>query len=286
MDTKAIENVAPYLSRIADALDRLTPPPAEQANLVAHEGYIWEAKTKVFHAINSIQRLPLDSLKGIQQQRDTLMANTRAFAEGRRANNALLWGARGTGKSSILKAVHGTLIEDGYNIGLVEIQREDLADLPLVMKILSDIERPFILFCDDLAFEQDDISYKSLKAVLEGGLSGRPRNLVFYATSNRRHLMPRQMMENERSSAINRSETTEEKISLSDRFGLWIGFHSVDQETYLDMIDWYVTHYNLPIDKEEAQKQALSWAVGRGNRSGRSAFQFILDLALRLKIDI
>lgn len=286
MDTKAMENIAPYLSRIADALDRLRPPLAEQADLFAHEGYIWEAKTKVFHAINSIERLPLDSLKGIQQQRDTLMANTRAFAEGRRANNALLWGARGTGKSSILKAVHGKLIEDGYNIGLVEIQREDLADLPLVMKILSDIERPFILFCDDLAFEQDDISYKSLKAVLEGGLSGRPRNLVFYATSNRRHLMPRQMMENERSSAINRSETTEEKISLSDRFGLWIGFHSVDQETYLDMIDWYVTHYNLPIDKEEAQKQALSWAVGRGNRSGRSAFQFILDLALRLKIDI
>lgn len=286
MDTKAMENIAPYLSRIADALDRLRPPPAEQVDLFAHEGYIWEAKTKVFHAINSIQRLPLDSLKGIQQQRDTLMANTRAFAEGRRANNALLWGARGTGKSSILKAVHGKLIEDGYNIGLVEIQREDLADLPLVMKILSDIERPFILFCDDLAFEQDDISYKSLKAVLEGGLSGRPRNLVFYATSNRRHLMPRQMMENERSSAINRSETTEEKISLSDRFGLWIGFHSVDQETYLDMIDWYVTHYNLPIDKEEAQKQALSWAVGRGNRSGRSAFQFILDLALRLEIDI
>ena len=286
MDPEAMENIAPYLSRIADALDRLRPPPAEQVDLFAHEGYIWEAKTKVFHAINSIQRLPLDSLKGIQQQRDTLMANTRAFAEGRRANNALLWGARGTGKSSILKAVHGKLIEDGYNIGLVEIQREDLADLPLVMKILSDIERPFILFCDDLAFEQDDISYKSLKAVLEGGLSGRPRNLVFYATSNRRHLMPRQMMENERSSAINRSETTEEKISLSDRFGLWIGFHSVDQETYLDMIDWYVTHYNLPIDKEEAQKQALSWAVGRGNRSGRSAFQFILDLALRLKIDI
>jgi len=214
------------------------------------------------------------------------MANTRAFAEGRRANNALLWGARGTGKSSILKAVHGALIEEGYNIGLVEIQREDLADLPLVMSILSAADRPFILFCDDLAFEQDDVSYKSLKAVLEGGLSGRPRNLVFYATSNRRHLMPRQMMENERSSAINPSETTEEKISLSDRFGLWIGFHSVDQETYLDMIAWYVTHYKLPIDLEDTQKQALSWAVGRGNRSGRSAFQFILDLALRLKIDI
>jgi len=286
MDTKAMENVAPYLSRIADALDRLSPPVAEQADLLLHEGYIWEAKTKVFQAIDSIQRLPLEGLKGIQQQRETLMANTRAFAEGRRANNALLWGARGTGKSSILKAVHGALIEEGYNIGLVEIQREDLADLPLVMSILSAADRPFILFCDDLAFEQDDVSYKSLKAVLEGGLSGRPRNLVFYATSNRRHLMPRQMMENERSSAINPSETTEEKISLSDRFGLWIGFHSVDQETYLDMIAWYVTHYKLPIDLEDAQKQALSWAVGRGNRSGRSAFQFILDLALRLKIDI
>ena len=286
MDTKAMENVAPYLSRIADALDRLSPPAAKQADLSVHEGYIWEAKTKVFQAIDSIQRLPLESLKGIQQQRETLMANTRAFAEGRRANNALLWGARGTGKSSILKAVHGALIEEGYNIGLVEIQREDLADLPLVMSILSAADRPFILFCDDLAFEQDDVSYKSLKAVLEGGLSGRPRNLVFYATSNRRHLMPRQMMENERSSAINPSETTEEKISLSDRFGLWIGFHSVDQETYLDMIAWYVTHYKLPIDLEDAQKQALSWAVGRGNRSGRSAFQFILDLALRLKIDI
>ena len=286
MDTKAMENVAPYLSRIADALDRLSPPAAKQADLSVHEGYIWEAKTKVFQAIDTIQRLPLESLKGIQQQRETLMANTRAFAEGRRANNALLWGARGTGKSSILKAVHGALIEEGYNIGLVEIQREDLADLPLVMSILSAADRPFILFCDDLAFEQDDVSYKSLKAVLEGGLSGRPRNLVFYATSNRRHLMPRQMMENERSSAINPSETTEEKISLSDRFGLWIGFHSVDQETYLDMISWYVTHYKLPIDLEDAQKQALSWAVGRGNRSGRSAFQFILDLALRLKIDI
>ncbi|MDC3286049.1 ATP-binding protein [Alphaproteobacteria bacterium] len=286
MDTKAMENVAPYLSRIADALDRLSPPAAKQADLSVHEGYIWEAKNKVFQAIDSIQRLPLESLKGIQQQRETLMANTRAFAEGRRANNALLWGARGTGKSSILKAIHGALIEEGYNIGLVEIQREDLADLPLVMSILSAAVRPFILFCDDLAFEQDDVSYKSLKAVLEGGLSGRPRNLVFYATSNRRHLMPRQMMENERSSAINPSETTEEKISLSDRFGLWIGFHSVDQETYLDMIAWYVTHYKLPIDLEDAQKQALSWAVGRGNRSGRSAFQFILDLALRLKIDI
>ena len=176
--------------------------------------------------------MPLDSLKGIDQQKQLLLENTEYFAKGMRANNALLWGARGTGKSSVLKAVHGHLLAKGYDIGLVEIQREDLGDLPEVMAHLSKIDRAFILFCDDLAFEQEDISYKSLKAVLEGGLSGRPRNLVFYATSNRRHLMARQMIENEQSTAINRSEAAEEKISLSDRFGLWIGFHNVDQDTY------------------------------------------------------
>ena len=286
MDNTTPENILPTLSRIADALDRLSPAKVQNADLLAHDGYIWDGKTKIFHAIETIQQLPLDSLKGIDQQRETLMANTRAFAKGHRANNALLWGARGTGKSSVLKAIHGTLTKEGYSLGLVEIQREELADLPAVMNQLSSIDRPFILFCDDLAFEKDDISYKSLKSVLEGGLSGRPRNLVFYATSNRRHLMPRQMMENERSSAINPSETTEEKISLSDRFGLWIGFHSVDQDTYLEMVDWYISHYNLPVEQDDAHRQALTWAVGRGNRSGRSAFQFILDLALRNQIDI
>jgi predicted AAA+ superfamily ATPase len=225
-------------------------------------------------------------LQGIDQQKQRLLENTEYFAKGMRANNALLWGARGTGKSSVMKAVHGHLIEAGYEIGLVEIQREDLSDLPEVMEHLASIERAFILFCDDLAFEQDDISYKSLKAVLEGGLSGRPRNLVFYATSNRRHLMPRDMIENERSTAINRSEASEEKISLSDRFGLWIGFHNVDQDTYLEMIRWYIDYYKIPVSFEIARQDSLTWAMGRGNRSGRTAFQYILNLAMQHGVKI
>ena len=186
----------------------------------------------------------------------------------------------------MLKAVHGHLLEQGHHLGLVEIQREDLNDLPDVMSLLAQTNRPFIIFCDDLAFEQNDISYKSLKAVLEGGLSGRPPNIVFYATSNRRHLMPRQMIENERGTAINPSEAAEEKISLSDRFGLWIGFHSVDQDTYLTMIKWYVSYYNIPVDFEDIRPDALAWAMGRGNRSGRTAFQYILNLAMQHQIKV
>ena len=269
------------LKRIADALDRLAPPRDAEIDLTAHQGYIWVAEKSNFHPVDDIQRLPLESLQGIDQQKQRLLENTEYFAKGMRANNALLWGARGTGKSSVMKAVHGHLIEAGYDIGLVEIQREDLSDLPEVMEHLARIERAFILFCDDLAFEQDDISYKSLKAVLEGGLSGRPRNLVFYATSNRRHLMPRDMIENERSTAINRSEASEEKISLSDRFGLWIGFHNVDQDTYLEMIRWYIDYYKIPVSFEIARQDSLTWAMGRGNRSGRTAFQYILNLAMQ-----
>ena len=246
------------LKRIADALDRLAPPRDAEIDLTAHQGYIWVAEKSNFHPVDNIQRLPLESLQGIDQQKQRLLENTEYFAKGMRANNALLWGARGTGKSSVMKAVHGHLIEAGYDIGLVEIQREDLSDLPEVMEHLASIERAFILFCDDLAFEQDDISYKSLKAVLEGGLSGRPRNLVFYATSNRRHLMPRDMIENERSTAINRSEASEEKISLSDRFGLWIGFHNVDQDTYLEMIRWYIDYYKIPVSFEIARQDSLT----------------------------
>ena len=246
------------LKRIADALDRLAPPRDAEIDLTAHQGYIWVAEKSNFHPVDDIQRLPLESLQGIDQQKQRLLENTEYFAKGMRANNALLWGARGTGKSSVMKAVHGHLIEAGYDIGLVEIQREDLSDLPEVMEHLARIERAFILFCDDLAFEQDDISYKSLKAVLEGGLSGRPRNLVFYATSNRRHLMPRDMIENERSTAINRSEASEEKISLSDRFGLWIGFHNVDQDTYLEMIRWYIDYYKIPVSFEIARQDSLT----------------------------
>ena len=274
------------LKRIADALDRLAPPRDAEIDLTAHQGYIWVAEKSNFHPVDDIQRLPLESLQGIEQQKQRLLENTEYFAKGMRANNALLWGARGTGKSSVMKAVHGHLIEAGYDIGLVEIQREDLSDLPEVMEHLARIERAFILFCDDLAFEQDDISYKSLKAVLEGGLSGRPRNLVFYATSNRRHLMPRDMIENERSTAINRSEASEEKISLSDRFGLWIGFHNVDQDTYLEMIRWYVDYYKIPVSFEIARQDSLTWAMGRGNRSGRTAFQYILNLAMQHGVKI
>jgi predicted AAA+ superfamily ATPase len=274
------------LKRIADALDRLAPPRDAEIDLTAHQGYIWVAEKSNFHPVDNIQRLPLESLQGIDQQKQRLLENTEYFAKGMRANNALLWGARGTGKSSVMKAVHGHLIEAGYDIGLVEIQREDLSDLPEVMEHLARIERAFILFCDDLAFEQDDISYKSLKAVLEGGLSGRPRNLVFYATSNRRHLMPRDMIENERSTAINRSEASEEKISLSDRFGLWIGFHNVDQDTYLEMIRWYVDYYKIPVSFEIARQDSLTWAMGRGNRSGRTAFQYILNLAMQHGVKI
>lgn len=274
------------LKRIADALDRLAPPKDAEIDLTAHQGYIWVAEKSNFHPVDNIQRLPLESLQGIDQQKQRLLENTEYFAKGMRANNALLWGARGTGKSSVMKAVHGHLIEAGYDIGLVEIQREDLSDLPEVMEHLARIERAFILFCDDLAFEQDDISYKSLKAVLEGGLSGRPRNLVFYATSNRRHLMPRDMIENERSTAINRSEASEEKISLSDRFGLWIGFHNVDQDTYLEMIRWYIDYYKIPVSFEIARQDSLTWAMGRGNRSGRTAFQYILNLAMQHGVKI
>ena len=274
------------LVRVAEALERLAPAPIEQADLNQHEGYIWDSEKQAFRPVPTIHRLPLDSLQGIDQQKTLLLDNTLNFARGLRANNALLWGARGTGKSSVLKAVHGHLREAGYDLGLVEIQREDLNDLPEVMTLLAQTDRPFIIFCDDLAFEQDDISYKSLKAVLEGGLAGRPANIVFYATSNRRHLMPRQMIENERGTAINPSEAAEEKISLSDRFGLWIGFHSVDQDTYLAMIDWYVGYYNIPVSFEEIRLEALTWAMGRGNRSGRTAFQYILNLAMQHGVNI
>ena len=274
------------LKRIADALDRLAPPRNAEIDLTAHQGYIWVAEKSNFHPVDEIQRLPLESLQGIDHQKQRLLENTEYFAKGMRANNALLWGARGTGKSSVMKAVHGHLLKAGYDIGLVEIQREDLSGLPEVMERLACIDRAFILFCDDLAFEQDDISYKSLKAVLEGGLSGRPRNLVFYATSNRRHLMPRDMIENERSTAINRSEASEEKISLSDRFGLWIGFHNVDQDTYLEMVRWYIDYYKIPVSFEIARQDSLTWAMGRGNRSGRTAFQYILNLAMQHGVKI
>jgi len=281
-----LELLAPMLTRMAEALERIAPSYQFPDNLEDAQGYIWEAQLRKLQKIEEIERLPLSCLEGIEQQKQQLLENSRAFAKGLRANNALLWGARGTGKSSLLKAVHGALLSEGLDCAIVEVQREDIQDLPYIMQVLKQSNRRFILFCDDLAFEEADSSYKSLKAVLEGGLSGRPDNIVFYATSNRRHLMPRQMIDNERGSAINPSEAIEEKISLSDRFGLWIGFHSVDQETYLIMIETYVAFYKLPVELEQVKSEALTWCIGRGHRSGRTAYQFIIHLAGKLGITL
>ena len=281
-----LELLAPMLTRMAEALERIAPSYQFPDNLEDAQGYIWEAQLRKLQKIHEIERLPLSCLEGIEQQKQQLLENSRAFAKGLRANNALLWGARGTGKSSLLKAVHGALLSEGLDCAIVEVQREDIQDLPYIMQVLKQSNRRFILFCDDLAFEEADSSYKSLKAVLEGGLSGRPDNIVFYATSNRRHLMPRQMIDNERGSAINPSEAIEEKISLSDRFGLWIGFHSVDQETYLTMIETYVAFYKLPVELEQVKSEALTWCIGRGHRSGRTAYQFIIHLAGKLGITL
>ena len=219
---------------------------------------------------------------GIDHVRDILVKNTEQFSAGLPANNALLWGARGMGTSSLVKAVHAHI----PHLALIEIHREDIPSLPRLLEIIRTSNRQCLLFCDDLSFDHDDGTYKSLKAVLEGGIEGRPENVVFYATSNRRHLMPRDMMENERSTAINPSEATEEKVSLSDRFGLWLGFHSCNQDEYLSMIDGYLDHYNIPEDKGIAHAEALTWSRTRGSRSGRVAFQYIQDLAGRKSIKL
>ena len=276
----------PLLNRIADALDRLAPAPMPEAELPVCEGYMWDAKSARCVAVSKIQRLPLSVLKGISSQSEKLYENTEAFAKGKLANNALLWGARGTGKSSLIKAVHGDLVAKGHDLRIVEIAREDIGDLPILMSYLETQKARFIVFCDDLAFDAAESSYKALKAALEGGLSGRPSNIVFYASSNRRHLMARSMIENERSSAINPSEAVEEKVSLSDRFGLWIGFHSLDQDGYLTIIEGYIDHYKLPTTIEDIRQDALQWAMERGNRSGRTAHQYIIQLAAELDVKI
>jgi predicted AAA+ superfamily ATPase len=246
------------------------------------DAFVWEAGPAKLHPVRKVARLPLDLLKGVDASRDTLMENTRRFADGLPANNALLWGARGMGKSSLVKAVHGWVNEarkGAARLVLIEIHREDISTLPLLLRKLRDDKRRFLLFCDDLSFDKDDTSYKSLKAALEGGIEGRPANVLFYATSNRRHLMPREMMDNERSTAINPHEAIEEKISLSDRFGLWLGFHNCTQDEYFAMVAGYAAHFGLAITPEELQRKALAWSAGRGGRSGRVAWQFIQDLA-------
>jgi uncharacterized protein len=267
---------AALLKRIAEALERLAPPAAEAAAPAEGDAFVWEPGDLV--AVTAVAALPLDLLKGIDAARDTLLENTRRFAAGLPANNALLWGARGMGKSSLVKAVHAAVNAE-TRLALIEIHREDIASLPALLRLLRGSDRRFLLYCDDLSFDRDDTSYKSLKAALEGGLEGRPQNVLFYATSNRRHLMPRDMMDNERSTAINPSEAVEEKVSLSDRFGLWLGFHNGTQDEYLAMVEAYAAHYGLALEGEELRRRALAWAAQRGGRSGRVAWQFIQDLA-------
>jgi predicted AAA+ superfamily ATPase len=271
------------LERIADALDRLAPPPPRATQLDAADAFIWHAQPEGLEPIDKVNRIDVSLLQGIEAQRDTLLDNTRRFSKGLPANNALLWGARGTGKSSLVKAVHAAINEEMPHIlALVEIHREDIPSLPRLLALLRNSPRRVLLFCDDLSFDAADESYKSLKAVLEGGVEGRPGNVVFYATSNRRHLMSRDMIENERSTAIHPGETTEEKVSLSDRFGLWLGFHNLDQATFFAIIEGYAKAFGLPISQGELHAQAIEWSMSRGARSGRVAWQFIQDLAGRL----
>jgi predicted AAA+ superfamily ATPase len=272
------------LTRIADALDRIAPPAATTDIPGDADAFSWQAETGRLEPVAEINRLDIEQLIGINRSRDTLLDNTRRFAEGYPANNALLWGARGMGKSSLVKAVHGTIAaETDGKLVLVEIHREDLSSLPRLLAVLRENPRRFILFCDDLSFDADDTTYKSLKAMLEGGIEGRPKNVLFYATSNRRHLMPRDMIENESSTGINPGEAVEEKVSLSDRFGLWLGFHNCDQDTFFEMLDDYVARYGLDIDRKTLRAEAIEWSMTRGARSGRVAWQYIQDLAGRQK---
>lgn len=280
MDSPKIEAL---LARIADALDRIAPPARISADLDGGDAFVWHAEGARLEVVTKVNRVALDLLKGVERQRDTLLANTRRFADGLPANNVLLWGARGTGKSSLVKAVHAAICaERPRALALVEIHREDIPSLPRLLAHVRGTPRRIVVFCDDLSFDGEDAAYKSLKAVLDGGIEGRPDNVVFYATSNRRHLMPRDMIDNERSTAINPGEAVEEKVSLSDRFGLWLGFHNADQDTYFDMIEGYAARFGLDIAKDDLHAQAVEWSVTRGARSGRVAWQFVLDLAGRL----
>ena len=275
--------IAPVLLRIADALERLAPVNGTTNDLNAAAAFVWHAEDEWLEPVVNVNRIDLSLLQGIARQRDTLLQNTNRFADGLPANNALLWGARGTGKSSLVKAVHASITrESPGRLKLIEIHREDIPSLPRLLSILRTSPQRCVLFCDDLSFDTDDSSYKSLKAVLEGGIEGRPDNVLFYATSNRRHLMPRDMIENERSTSISPAEAVEEMVSLSDRFGLWLGFHNCDQETFFAMIKSYAGHYGLEVPEDQLKAEAIEWSMTRGARSGRVAWQFIQELAGRL----
>ncbi|WP_313616909.1 ATP-binding protein [Agrobacterium sp.] len=272
------------LRRLTDAVERLAGPAPAKNDWNAADCFVWSAENKSLQPVPRPNRIALTLIRGVDHVRDILHENTLRFAEGFPANNVLLWGARGMGKSSLVKAVHEDVRNaTGVSLKLVEVHREDIATLPALMSLMKDETHRIIVFCDDLSFDHDDTAYKSLKAALDGGIEGRPDNVLFYATSNRRHLLPRHMMENEQSTAINPSEAVEEKVSLSDRFGLWLGFHKCNQDDYLTMITSYAEHFDLGIDEDTLKAESLEWATTRGGRSGRVAWQYIQDLAGRLR---
>ncbi len=274
------------LERIAGALERVSPPPFDAPDFAAADAFVWQVAPDRLQPVKHVSRVDMGLLLGVDRSRDTLLENTRQFARGLPANNALLWGARGMGKSSLVKAVHAAVVAEGSALKIVELQREDLTSVTRLLALLRSSDARFVLFCDDLSFSHDDQHYKSLKAVLDGGIEGRPENVVFYATSNRRHLMPRDMIENERASAISPSEATEEKVSLSDRFGLWLGFHPCTQDDYLAMIRGYCDAYGIDIDDDTLRAEAIEWQATRGARSGRVAWQYVTDLAGRRGVAI
>ena len=274
------------LERIAAALERMSPIPQAAPDFAVASAFVWHVEPDRLVPVADVNRVDMDLLIGIDRARDILLDNTQRFASGFPANNALLWGARGMGKSSLVKAIHGDVQAKSTDLKLIELQREDLPTVGRLLGHLRTAPYRFVLFCDDLSFSHDDEHYKSLKAILDGGIEGRPDNVVLYATSNRRHLMPRDMIENERSSAISPSEAVEEKVSLSDRFGLWLGFHPCTQDDYLEMIERYCEAYGVQVDAETLRAEAIEWQATRGSRSGRVAWQFFVDLAGRQKIKI
>ncbi|WP_294537642.1 ATP-binding protein [uncultured Rhodoblastus sp.] len=288
MTSPASQNTNDLLARIAQALERLSPPPPQKPDFAGADAFVWRAETQTLAPVQKVSRVEIGLLRGVDFLRDQLLGNTERFARGLPANNVLLWGARGMGKSSLVKAAHADVNarlagEPGFaGLKLIEIHREDIESLPALMGFLRDAPFSFLVFCDDLSFDGGDASYKSLKAALEGGVEGRPGNVLFYATSNRRHLLPRDMMDNERSTAINPGEAVEEKVSLSDRFGLWLGFHKCSQDDYLAMVFAYAKYFGLEAPEEQIRAESLEWAITRGSRSGRAAFQYIQDLAGRL----
>jgi predicted AAA+ superfamily ATPase len=273
------------LIRIADALERLAPPPPTSVDLTKANAFVWHPASVRLAPVCKISRVDIGLLKGVDRQKAILLENTRRFAQGLAANNAMLWGARGMGKSSLVKAAHALVNQEhSGTLALIEIHREDISTLPELLNLLRPEARRCLILCDDLSFEKEDADYKALKSVLDGGIEGRPDNVLFYATSNRRHLMPRDMIDNERSTAVNPNETIEEIVSLSDRFGLWLGFHNCDQPTFLAMVDAYAANFALSIATADLHAEAIEWSITRGARSGRVAWQFMQEVAGRMGV--